>query len=93
MLAAMRYWEMLGIARPVDGEKDKYELINVRTAMFTSDTAITTRLMYRYADFNAKLATVTRSRQITRAEYGVIYNWIEEQGFHRRRSSPSRNTR
>lgn len=81
VLAAMRYWEMLGIARPVDGAKDRFELINVRTAMFTSDTAITTKLMYRYADFNAKLATVTRGRQMTPAEYGVIYNWIEEQGF------------
>ncbi|MGI6151648.1 MAG: DnaD domain protein [Christensenellales bacterium] len=81
VLAAMRYWEMLGIVRPVDGEKDRFELVNIRTAMFTSDTAITTRLMYRYAEFNAKLATVTRGRQLTPAEYGVIYNWIEEQGF------------
>ena len=81
VLAAMRYWEMLGIARPVDGAKDRYELINVRTAMFTSDTAISTRLMYRYADFNAKLATVTHNKQITPAEYGVLYNWVEEQGF------------
>ncbi len=81
VLAAMRYWEMLGIARPVDGAKDRFELVNVRTAMFTSDTAISTKLMYRYADFNAKLATVTRSKHLTPSEYGVIYNWIEEQGF------------
>ncbi len=77
----------------MDGAKDRYELINVRTAMFTSDTAIGTRLMYRYADFNAKLATVTHNKQITPAEYGVIYNWIEEQAFRRTRFWPSRNTR
>ncbi|MGI6192716.1 MAG: DnaD domain protein [Christensenellales bacterium] len=81
VLAAMRYWEMLGIVRPVDGEQDRFELISIRTAMFTSDTAVSTRLMYRYAEFNAKLATVIRGKQLTPAEYGVIYNWMEEQGF------------
>lgn len=81
VIHAMRYWQRLGLVAPVDGDASRFEVKNVRSAMLNPDNSIKTRALYRYAEFNARLDTVTKGRQFTETEYSALYEFMDSFGF------------
>lgn len=76
VLDAMHYWQRMGIVAARDGEKDGFELLNIRSAMYSGENATAERTLSRYASLNARLAEITR-RSFTPGERSRIYDWIE----------------